>query len=60
VTDDTKALAGLIEPEAIAARPDWDGQIRLSQAISFKRIADALESVIDHAFDKPSIRTRED
>lgn len=42
MSDETQALAALIEPAAVAARPDWDGQIRLSQAISLKRIADAM------------------
>lgn len=35
-------MRGWIEPEAIEARPDHDGQIRLSTAISLKRIADAI------------------
>lgn len=30
----------------------------LSQAISLKRIADALETVLDWRFDQPAIRTR--
>lgn len=34
-----------IEPDALSLRPDHDGQIRLSIAISFKRIADVLENV---------------
>lgn len=33
---------------------------KLSIAISLKRIADALDGVTDHNFDKPAIRTRED
>lgn len=36
--------APLLEPEALKLRPDDDGRIRLSAAISLKRIADALDS----------------
>lgn len=38
-------LADLIEPAAIEARADHDGQVRLSTAISLKRIADAVERI---------------
>jgi hypothetical protein len=37
-------MHGLIEPGAIDARPDHDGQIRLSIAISLKRIADLADA----------------
>ena len=40
-----------LEPDALAWRPDDDGRIRLSVAISLKRIADALSG------DGPSILT---
>lgn len=43
--DARDAMADLIEPGAIEHRPDHDGQIRLSQAISLKRIADSLERI---------------
>jgi hypothetical protein len=33
-----------IEPQALELRPDDDGRIRLSIAISLKRIADAMNS----------------
>lgn len=45
---------GAYGPEAMAAL------FTKSAAISLKRIADTLDSVTDHAFDKPSIRIRED
>lgn len=32
-----------LEPDALKLRPDHDGQIRLSLAISLKRIADVLD-----------------
>lgn len=41
-------------------RTEPELRIQLSQAISLKRIADALESVIDHRFDEPAIRNRGD
>lgn len=37
--------APAIEPQAIELRPDDDGRIRLSIAISLKRIADRLEGI---------------
>lgn len=42
--DARDAMRDLIEPGAIAARPDHDGQIRLSVAISLKRIADVINA----------------
>jgi hypothetical protein len=39
----TELLRGYIEPQAVDLRPDHDGQIRLSTAISLKRIADVLD-----------------
>lgn len=36
------AQGATIEPAAVAARPDHDGQVRLSMAISLMRIADAM------------------
>jgi len=44
VRDETKALASLIEPAAIEALRDWEGHIRLSRAISLKRLADVAEA----------------
>lgn len=40
-------MRDMIEPGGIDARPDHDGQIRLSMAISAKRQADALERIAD-------------
>lgn len=40
---ETEFLRGFIEPGAVDLRPDHDGQIRLSIAISLKRIADFVD-----------------
>ncbi len=37
------AVKAALEPLAVAGRPDDDGQVRLSVAISLKRIADAID-----------------
>jgi len=42
--EDFSAMHAALEPVAVAARPDHDGQVRLSMAISLKRIADALDN----------------
>ncbi len=45
MSGDAEYLAGIaacLEPEAVKAVPDTDGQIRLSMALSLKRIADAM------------------
>lgn len=42
MTKETELLRPHIESTAVDMRPDWDGQVRLSVAISLKRIADAL------------------
>ena len=48
VTDSREFMRGWIEQDAIDARPDHDGQIRLSVAVSLKRIADVLEGFGPH------------
>ena len=54
-----------IEPAALrygtlASREGYadESEIRYSIAISLKRIADALESTIDHCYDQPAFRMR--
>lgn len=42
---DPDPYEGLLEPQALALRPDDDGRIRLSMAISLMRVADALTPV---------------
>lgn len=53
----------MLEPFAAARRETFalnDVQAAtLSQAISLKRIADALEAVTCHLYDEPAVRTRE-
>ena len=54
-----------IEPEAqeLARHLDilpGEHAIELSKAISLKRLADALESVISINYDAPAVRTRQD
>lgn len=48
MSGDAEYLAGIaacLEPEAAKAVPDTDGQIRLSIALSLKRIADSLDRI---------------
>lgn len=49
----TELLRGYIEPQAVDLRPDHDGQVRLSIAISLKRIADAACGIGENAFTRP-------
>jgi hypothetical protein len=44
-TEDFTDMTAALEPVAVANRPDHDGMIRLSTAISLKRIADALATL---------------
>ncbi len=46
----TELLRGYIEQQAVDLRPDHDGQVALSTAISLKRIADAMSGVGENAF----------
>lgn len=45
MADASELLRGYIEPQAVDLRLDHDGQIRLSTAISLKRIADHLGGI---------------
>lgn len=51
--DPSELYRGYIEPRAVDLRLDHDGQIRLSIAISLKRIADVAEAWAQGAFNYP-------
>jgi hypothetical protein len=44
-TEDFSEMTEALEAAAVNSRPDHDGMIRLSTAISLKRIADALHHI---------------
>lgn len=48
----TELLRGYIEPQAVDLGNDHDSQIRLSVAVSLKRIADRLDHVTDYFDDQ--------